>query len=231
VATPPSLPISPPVLEWLGRARDLGFLGPGPLDLQVAHALGFSGAVEAQDAGGKLPGAVMDLGSGGGLPGLVLGERWPGATVTLLDASERRTAFLAEAVAALGWSDRVTVVRERAEKAGHETGLRGAFDLVVARSFGPPAVTAECAAAFLRVGGLLVVSEPPGSPTPAPGPGPGGLSRWPEDGVGMVGLEPAGEWRGQFGYQVLRQARLCPEAYPRRVGIPAKRPLYRVPDA
>jgi 16S rRNA (guanine527-N7)-methyltransferase len=237
VDTPPSRQISPLVLELLGRARDLGFLGPGPLDQQVVHALGFAAAVEAQDPGGPPPGSVLDLGSGGGLPGLLLVERWSEATATLLDAAERRTTFLAEGVRALGWSDRVTVVRERAEVAGHEIRLRGTFDLVVARSFGLPAVTAECAAPFLRPGGLLVVSEPPGSAAAPPRPlgpesGPGRESiRWPRDGVGIVGLEPVGEWRGQFGYRVLRQVRSCPDAYPRRVGIPAKRPLYRLPDA
>ena len=40
--------------------------------------------------------------------------------------------------------------------------LRAPFDLVVARSFGAPAVTAECAVGFLRAGGPLVVTEPPG---------------------------------------------------------------------
>ena len=47
-------------------------------------------------------------------------------------------------VADLGWADRVRVVRARAEEAGRREDLRGTFDLVVARGFGPPAVTAEC---------------------------------------------------------------------------------------
>ena len=54
--------------------------------------------------------------------------------------------------------------RPAAEAAGHDPLLRGQFDLVTARSFGRPAVTAECAAPFLRREGLLVVSEPPDSP-------------------------------------------------------------------
>jgi hypothetical protein len=37
-------------------------------------------------------------------------------------------------------------------------------ELVVARSFGPPAATAECAVRFLQVGGYLVVSEPRRTP-------------------------------------------------------------------
>ena len=50
----------------------------------------------------------------------------------------------------------------RAEDWAHEPELRETFDLVTARSFARPAVTAEIACGFLKVGGLLVVSEPPG---------------------------------------------------------------------
>ena len=39
--------------------------------------------------------------------------------------------------------------------------LRAGFDGALARSFGRPAVVAECAAPLLRVGGWLIVSEPP----------------------------------------------------------------------
>jgi len=69
--------------------------------------------------------------------------------------------------------ERVRVIRSRAEVAGHDPALRFQFDLVTARGFGPPAVTAECAAGFLRVDGRLVVSEPPEDR----------VSRWPSDGL------------------------------------------------
>ena len=219
MVTPPTPPVSRPVLEALERSRALGFLGPGPLDLQVDHALGFGDTTEAHLPPGTAAGPILDLGSGGGLPGLVLAERWPDAALTLLDANERRTAFLLDTVAALGWGDRVVVVRQRAETAGRMAALRGAFGLVVARSFGPPAVTAECAAPFLRVGGLLVVSEPPGVTRDDDGP-----LRWPTDGLRLVGLAPIGEWRGRFGYQVVRQEVPCPEAYPRTRRDPSQAP-------
>ncbi len=222
------------LLDVLGRSRELGFLGPGSLKTQVEHALGFAVAAESRLPAGP-PRAVLDLGSGGGLPGLVLGERWPEATLVLLDANERRTAFLEEAVDLLAWCERVSVVRDRAEAAGRFPGLRGRFDLVVARSFGPPAVTAECAAPLLRLGGILVVSEPPEDVE-----GPVGeeradaavragshRTRWPASGLALVGMEPLGEYRRRFGYQLIRQEQPCPDRYPRRVGIPTKRPIYR----
>jgi 16S rRNA (guanine527-N7)-methyltransferase len=95
----------------------------------------------------------------------------------------------------------------------------------VARSFGAPPVTAECAAPFLQLGGVLIVSEPPVAS------GDSDELRWPEEGLAVVGLEPESLWRDSFGYRVLRQSQNCPDRFPRRVGVAAKRPIYRVPDA
>lgn len=196
----------------LEEARALGFLGPGPVAGHIEHATGFLRAV-----GEPPPDRVVDLGSGGGLPGLVLARAWPGTLVVLLDSNQRRTAFLARAVRSLGLDGRVVVEHRRAEEAGRDPEWRGRADLVVARSFGPPAVTAECAAPLLAVGGRLVVSEPPD----------GFTHRWPEGALSGLGLCPIGRLEQAFSrFQVLRQESPCPEAYPRRVGVPAKRPLF-----
>jgi 16S rRNA (guanine527-N7)-methyltransferase len=89
---------------------------------------------------------------------------------------------------------------------------------VTARGFGPPPVTAECAAPFLRLGGHLVVSEPRD--------GEAAEDRWPEGPLAGLGLTAAGEWRDPFHYRRFRQATPCPATYPRRTGQPAKRPLF-----
>jgi 16S rRNA (guanine527-N7)-methyltransferase len=200
----------------------LGFLGPGPVDTHIDHARGFAIGLDAP------PGRFLDLGSGGGVPGLVLALDWPDADAVLLDSSERRCAFLREAVERLGLDGRVDVVRQRAEEAGRSPTLRGAFDLVVARSFGPPAVTAECAAPFLRVAGHLVVSEPPSdfATATATATARTGADRWPPDALAQLGLAPDAAWREPYAYQSLIQHSPCSDRYPRRVGQPAKRPLF-----
>ena len=162
---------------------------------------------------------MADLGSGGGLPGLVVAHALEGATVALIDSSARRTAFLRRAVARLGLGDRVRVVEDRAEVCGRDEALRGSFDGVMARSFGRPAVVAECAAPLLKSGGWLLVSEPP-SGRPPEG------SRWPAEPLRQLGLVPDEPTREGFEYQVLRQREPCPDRFPRRVGVPAKRPLF-----
>jgi 16S rRNA (guanine527-N7)-methyltransferase len=208
----------------LQAAQAAGYFGPGPLALQRRHAAGFARIARqaAQDAPGGVRTSILDLGSGGGLPGLVVALEWPEALLTLLDANRRRTEFLSASVAELGLSGRVRVVMARAEEAGRDPGLRGAFSGVMARSFGAPAVLAECAAPFLAVGGWLIVSEPPGDPL-AMVPD---VDRWPVRPLGELGLEAGDPVAAEFRYQVLHQVALCPERFPRRNGVPSKRPLF-----
>jgi 16S rRNA (guanine527-N7)-methyltransferase len=230
--------IAPEVLqEVLEAARDAGFLGPGPIERHLRHAEGFVTLARIQ-AEGETP-RILDLGSGGGLPGLVVAGAWPEAILVLLEANERRAQFLGRAVNACGLQKRVSVVHQRAEIYGRNPLSRGTFDGVVVRSFGPPAVVAECAAPLLRAGGWLIVSEPPSddgsdsleegiSADPeevwrAPAVESG---RWPSGELVRLGLEPV-EWvRSEFGYQILRQVLPCPDRFPRRNGVPAKRPLF-----
>ena len=198
----------------LQRSRRLGFLGPGSLRVQEDHALGFAVGLTV------LPERFLDLGSGGGVPGLVLAMHWPASEGVLLDASERRCAFLTEVIDELGLADRMTVVRARAEAAGRRRDLRAAADIVVARGFGPPAATAECGAPFLAVGGRLLVSEPP------EGAAVEGTARWSAEGLARLGLAVDREWAEPYHYRSFRLERSCPETYPRRDGVPAKRPLF-----
>lgn len=159
---------------------------------------------------------VLDLGSGGGIPGLVLAQTHPGLQLVLLDATARRSRFLAEAVADLGLGERVEVAEARAESAARDPAWREAFDAVVARSFGPPGVTAECAVGFLRLGGWLIISEPPEA----------GGSRWPAEGLDELGFGPVSfqEVAG-FGFARVEKTRRD-DRWPRRVGIPSKRPRF-----
>jgi 16S rRNA (guanine527-N7)-methyltransferase len=144
---------------------------------------------------------------------LALALTWPASRWVLLDANVRRSAFLEQAIGDLELTERVSVVNDRAERAARSVDHRSAFDLVVARSFGSPAVTAECAVGLLRTGGQLVVSEPPDVRE----------DRWPAAGLAELGLADQGRI-GQV--RVLLQAEAVSERFPRRVGVPAKRPLW-----
>jgi 16S rRNA (guanine527-N7)-methyltransferase len=225
----PSHPQAAQLHQILEEARAAGFLGPGPVTTHLRHAEGFVAVCRRLWPDGPAPPVLLDLGSGGGLPGLVVATHWPEATLVLLDAQGRRTTFLSGAVRRLHLEARVSVRQDRAEAAGRDPAFRGNFDGVLARSFGRPAVVAECAAPLLKVGGWLVVSEPPGdSPVGPSGPSSDPLvaERWSAEPLCQLGLVPDQLVQEEFGYQTLRQADPCPDRFPRRDGIPAKRPLF-----
>jgi 16S rRNA (guanine527-N7)-methyltransferase len=197
----------------LEQARDLGMLGPSPVEAHLLHAEAMASVV---DRGFRGP--FLDLGSGAGVPGLVLLGVSAEARGTLLDARWRRCSFLEIALQELGLGGRGSVACGRAEALARDQGFRGQFDLVVARGFGAPATTAECAVGFLRTGGRIVVSEPPGEPD---------RQRWPPDGLeqlGLLGPETRGGDAGRF--VVLTARGRAAERWPRRVGVPGRRPLW-----
>jgi 16S rRNA (guanine527-N7)-methyltransferase len=203
----------------LEESQRLGFLGQPPVQRQVQHARAFASAwTELADGSRR---HVLDLGSGGGLPGLVLGVEHPDLKLVLLEGSETRCSFLRRAVRGLGIADRVEVLEDRAESAGRDERWRGQFDVVVARSFGRPSVTAECAAPFLRPGGIAEISAPPSAGRESLQ-----ADRWPAQGLTSLHMAYVTTVAQPFRFDILRQAAPCPATYPRRVGVPAKRPLF-----
>ena len=201
--------------EALERARAAGFLGPGPIEPHLDHSAGFAEA--AQAALGREPANFADLGTGGGVPGLVLALRWTGSRGVFIDSNQRRGAGLREAVLGLGLDNRIDVLEQRAEVVGRPGPYREHFEVVTARSFAGPAVTAEIAAGLVAVDGVLVVSEPPDPAIP----------RWPSDELADLGFGPAElVERAQAHFAVVRKSAIAPERFPRPVGRPAKRPLW-----
>ena len=98
---------------------------------------------------------VIDVGSGGGLPGLPLKLARPELRLTLLEANQRKAAFLVQAAARLGLRE-VEVVARRAEEAGREPRHREAYDFALARAVAPMRVLAELCLPFVAVGGRLL---------------------------------------------------------------------------
>jgi 16S rRNA (guanine527-N7)-methyltransferase len=201
--------------QVLDKARDAGFLGPGPIETHLTHADGFAECAEA--ALGHLPQEFCDLGTGGGVPGLALAVRWSQAHGLLVDSNERRAAFLREAIEALDLGDRVRMLEQRAEIVGHPGQYREGFELVTARSFASPPITAEIAAGIVSVGGCLVVSEPPEPDA----------QRWPVAELGSLGFGPPElVLQSHAHFAVLHKVGPAPSRFPRAVGKPGKRPLW-----
>lgn len=203
-----------PLLGVLEEAKTRGFLGPGAVEAHVEHAAALAALA------GPAPASFLDLGAGGGVPGLVLAREWPHARGILVESQRRRCEFLEWAVAELGQGDRIAVACGRAEDLARRPEWRGGAEVVAARAFAAPAVTAECAVGFLRPGGRLVVAEPPES-------GDSGATRWPAAGVAELGLRgPERRRGGGITVAVLTAGGPVADRWPRRAGMPAKRPVW-----
>lgn len=169
---------------------------------------------------------LIDVGSGGGFPGLVLkitSARLPaGVGVTLLESSARKVAFLEHICKVLAPSG-ANVVHGRAEELGREVGYREGFDVAVARAVAGLSTISEYCLPFLRQGGWFLAMKGPMA----------------EDEVNRAGraIETLGGRVAGITWYTLpfcgqrraivavRKISECPIRYPRRAGIPAKRPL------
>ncbi|MGD1052476.1 MAG: 16S rRNA (guanine(527)-N(7))-methyltransferase RsmG [Candidatus Dormibacteria bacterium] len=159
------------------------------------------------------PGArVVDIGAGGGVPGLVMAILRPDLRVTLIESDRRKAGFLLQA-AALCECERVTVDPRRAEEVGHDPAHRDGYDLAVSRATASAPVLCELALPLLRAGGRLVAlvadAEADARLAVAAASACGGGA--PE------ALAP--------GILSVTKAAPTPDRYPRRPGIPSRRPL------
>lgn len=164
---------------------------------------------------------IMDVGTGAGFPGVVLAILNPDWDVTLLEPLQKRVDFLETVVQELGLTG-VKVVRGRAEELAHDPEHRGQYDIVVSRAVAELRVLLELGMGFVKPDGHFVAYKGP---------------RYEEE---IEASEHASSelccYRsGVFEYEIDEEQvrRLViysllspvPDKYPRRNGIPSKRPL------
>lgn len=167
-------------------------------------------------------GSLIDVGSGGGFPGLPLKILWPGLRVSLVESVGKKAAFLRHITDTLGLEG-VEVCCQRAESLAHDPNMREKFDVVVSRAVADLSVLAELTLPFCKLGGRVVAQKKSGI---------GDELKRSERAVSLLGgalerievveLEEIGETRWLV---VLTKDTASPSFYPRRPGLPAKRPL------
>ena len=162
---------------------------------------------------------VIDVGSGGGLPGLPLKIARPDLEVTLLEADQAKAAFLVRACARLRL-EAVEVIPARAEDAGHDARHRERYDVAVARAVAPMPVLVELCLPLVRLGGRLLAQKTENEDVTAAGQGIEVLG-----GSAASVLAAPSPARAGGTIVVVTKVRPTPGAYPRRAGVPARRPL------
>lgn len=143
------------LLRVLGEAQRIGTLGSAPSAEIIRHSTWFADALPPDAI------RVIDLGSGAGVPGLIVALVRPKVQITLVDRRIKCVDALHRAVSALDLAERVIVRCDDAEDLCHLPGWRRSFDAAISRGFGPPVLTLTLSALFVRVGGIVVISEPP----------------------------------------------------------------------
>ena len=161
---------------------------------------------------------VVDVGAGAGFPGVALKLAMPSLRLTLIEATAKKAEFLRWLAGDLAL-DGVEVLTGRAEMLAHDAELREAFDVATARALGPLTVVLELTLPFVRAGGVLLAQR--GSEGAAEAEAAGAAA----EALGGAIREAHAIDGGERCVVVVDKRTPTPERYPRRVGVPAKRPL------
>ena len=165
---------------------------------------------------------VMDVGTGAGLPGIPLKILWPDIRLVLLEATTKKAKFLQHLIGELGLED-VAVLVGRAEERAYDIKYREGFDVVLSRAVAALPALVELTLPFCAVGGRFIAQK---------------------KGETGVEVEQASKAITVMGGSIREVKRLdipelddtrylividkvaaTPKKYPRRPGIPAKRPI------
>jgi 16S rRNA (guanine527-N7)-methyltransferase len=165
---------------------------------------------------------AIDVGAGAGLPGLALKIVWPGLRLTLLEATGKKVQFLDHVITELGLHN-VSALHGRAEDVAHQPEQRAAYDLVTARAVAALAPLLELTLPFLRTGGWLLAQKGPTAAAEAMGA---------ERALAILGGRLHAVYPVEIPFLaedryiiVVQKGYPTPGQYPRRAGIPTRKPL------
>jgi 16S rRNA (guanine527-N7)-methyltransferase len=190
-----------------------------PREIQSRH---FADALTCALVTGDLTAqSLIDVGSGAGFPGIPLKILFPQMTLVLLESIAKKGAFLDQVVSTLNLED-VTVIVERAEIVGHDAAHRQQYDWAVARAVAHLSPLLEYLLPLCRIGGHALAQK-----------GARALEELMDarEAIQILGGQVGDQYPvGSTGEAdafliVIEKVKETPEKYPRRAGIPVKRPL------
>lgn len=165
---------------------------------------------------------VIDVGSGAGFPGIPLAIMYPDVHFTLLDTLKKRCDFMQDSVVALELEN-VEIVWQRAETLGQTIGYREEFDVACARALASMPTLLEYLLPFIRVGGYAVFYKGK-SPENEITQSANAMSLLGVDNFSIVPYTIFDE-TAHYCMVIGEKNRPTPAKYPRKAGLPTKRPL------
>jgi len=193
--------------------------------VQVRHFLDSLSCLLADEARrvcNRAGARAIDVGSGAGFPGIPLKLVCPSLQIVLLEATGKKVSFLERIVALLSL-DGVTPLRGRAEETAHDPGHRARYDLALARAVAELPVLVEYVLPFCKIGGWMIAQKGTAAAAEAQ-KADHALSLLGGEIHSILPVKILGLAEEHY-LVVIRKTGPTPDAYPRRPGIPAKRPL------
>ena len=165
----------------------------------------------------------IDVGTGCGFPGLAVAISLPGAMLTLLDSTNKKTTALKKITKELDLSSRINVLTERIEITGHNLSYRGKFDIAMARAVAEAPVTAEYLLPLLKQHGEAFLYR--GKWTQSDKKNLSQALTILNGKIKRVQNLELPSNRGTRHFLRLETNSPCPKMYPRPIGVPSKKPL------
>ncbi len=205
------------LVDWNTRLNLTAIVDPR--DIVIKHFLDSLSVLKAMPPKAR---HLIDVGAGAGLPGLPIKIARPDVTVTLVEATRKKCDFLAAAIKELKIYN-VFVVNARAEDAGRDPDHREYYDVAVARAVADLPVLTEYLLPLVKVGGVAIAQKSTGVEEEIERAETailllGGLNAEVVP-VRVPGLPD------ERNLIVIEKLVATPEEYPRRVGVPAKKPI------
>ena len=209
------------LVDWNQRVNLTAITGYE--EVQIKHFLdSLTVTLAWQPAKANVDLSIIDVGTGAGMPGIPLKIIFPNIKLVLLEAAAKKAAFLQHIAQKLGLDD-VEILVGRAEEVAHLTQYRERFDLVLSRAVAPLPTLVELTLPFCTIDGSFIAQKKGAIDQEISRANKaisilGGSLRE----VKRVDLE---EFADERYLVVIDKLSPTSPKYPRRPGIPAKRPL------